>query len=74
MNDYTNKKDDEQMMSEPEYFEIRPSIREMAKFTHYIGEKCANYPGQCFAIFPYANSVIEYIYPTLLNRQKKYRI
>ena len=39
MDNYTNKKDDQQTVSEPEYFEIRSSIRENIRFMNQVGEK-----------------------------------
>ena len=39
MDNYTNKKDDKQTESEPEYFEIRSSIRENIRFMNQVGEK-----------------------------------
>ena len=39
MDNYTNKKDNKQMMSEPEYFKIRPPIRKKIRFTSQVREK-----------------------------------
>ena len=53
VDDNTNKKYDKQMMSEPEYFKIRPSIREDTKFTHQVGEAEAPFTlGNILQYFP----------------------
>ena len=39
MDNYTNEKNDKQMMSEPEYFKIRPPIRKKINFTSQMEGK-----------------------------------
>ena len=53
MDNYTNKKDNKQMMSEPEYFKIRPPIRKKIRFTSQVREKKVLYSikkQKCFFI------------------------
>ena len=62
MDDNTNKKDDKQMMSEPEYFKIRPSIRKKTKFTHQVGEAEAPFT---------LGNILQY-FPTKIQLSRKY--
>ena len=72
MDNYTNKKDDKQTVSEPEYFEIRSSIRENIRFMNQVGEKEA---ALVVLSLQHTPTQINYhvISRSLITRKKMYR-